>query len=177
MATLLLRLAAPLQSWGSGSKFNIRSTEREPTKSGVIGMIAAAAVMLCTVPVKADTVPVCPVPTAQQILLAQAAQANWTAYVNQAKANQEALTDSYAANIIAAHQNALINQAVLVHHYSIGSPNPDAAQASAEWAALNMVTAGQNAYAAAITLNPYYYPNCHPYYYQNYPYYYPYYCR
>lgn len=42
MATLLLRLAAPLQSWGSSSKFNIRMTEREPTKSGVIGMIAAA---------------------------------------------------------------------------------------------------------------------------------------
>jgi CRISPR system Cascade subunit CasD len=42
MATLLLRLAAPLQAWGSGSKFNIRTTEREPTKSGVIGMIAAA---------------------------------------------------------------------------------------------------------------------------------------
>lgn len=42
MATLLLRLAAPLQAWGSGSKFNIRNTGREPTKSGVIGMIAAA---------------------------------------------------------------------------------------------------------------------------------------
>ena len=42
MATLLLRLAAPLQAWGSGSKFNIRLTEREPTKSGVVGMIAAA---------------------------------------------------------------------------------------------------------------------------------------
>ena len=42
MATLLLRLAAPLQAWGSDSKFNIRSTEREPTKSGVIGMLAAA---------------------------------------------------------------------------------------------------------------------------------------
>lgn len=42
MATLLLRLAAPLQAWGCGSKFNIRTTEREPTKSGVIGMIAAA---------------------------------------------------------------------------------------------------------------------------------------
>ncbi|WP_294413416.1 type I-E CRISPR-associated protein Cas5/CasD [uncultured Ruminococcus sp.] len=42
MATLLLRLAAPLQAWGSGSKFNIRNTEREPTKSGVVGMIAAA---------------------------------------------------------------------------------------------------------------------------------------
>lgn len=42
MATLLLRLAAPLQSWGSSSKFNIRTTEREPTKSGMIGMLAAA---------------------------------------------------------------------------------------------------------------------------------------
>lgn len=42
MATLLLRLAAPLQAWGSSSKFNIRTTEREPTKSGIIGMIAAA---------------------------------------------------------------------------------------------------------------------------------------
>ncbi len=42
MATLMLRLAAPLQAWGSNSKFNIRTTEREPTKSGVIGMIAAA---------------------------------------------------------------------------------------------------------------------------------------
>ena len=42
MATLLLRLAAPLQAWGSDSKFNIRNTEREPTKSGVISMIAAA---------------------------------------------------------------------------------------------------------------------------------------
>ena len=42
MATLLLRLAAPLQAWGSSSKFNIRMTDREPTKSGVIGMIASA---------------------------------------------------------------------------------------------------------------------------------------
>lgn len=42
MATLLLRLAAPLQSWGSQSKFNIRLTDREPTKSGVVGMLAAA---------------------------------------------------------------------------------------------------------------------------------------
>lgn len=42
MATLLLRLAAPLQAWGCNSKFNTRNTEREPTKSGVIGMIAAA---------------------------------------------------------------------------------------------------------------------------------------
>ena len=42
MATLLLRLAAPLQSWGSDSKFETRKTDREPTKSGVIGLLAAA---------------------------------------------------------------------------------------------------------------------------------------
>ena len=41
-ATLLLRLAAPLQSWGHDSKFERRTTGREPTKSGVVGMIAAA---------------------------------------------------------------------------------------------------------------------------------------
>lgn len=42
MATLLLRLAAPLQSWGSDSKFETRKTDRMPTKSGVIGLLAAA---------------------------------------------------------------------------------------------------------------------------------------
>ena len=42
MATLLLRLAAPLQSWGVSSKFEIRETTKEPTKSGVIGLVAAA---------------------------------------------------------------------------------------------------------------------------------------
>lgn len=42
MPTLLLRLAAPLQSWGSSSKFEIRTTEKMPTKSGVVGMLAAA---------------------------------------------------------------------------------------------------------------------------------------
>ncbi len=42
MATLLLRLAAPMQSWGMDSKFEIRKTGREPTKSGVIGLLAAA---------------------------------------------------------------------------------------------------------------------------------------
>jgi CRISPR system Cascade subunit CasD len=41
-STLLLRLAGPLQAWGSGSKFNRRLTGRAPTKSGVIGMAAAA---------------------------------------------------------------------------------------------------------------------------------------
>jgi len=42
MSTLLLRLAAPLQSWGLESKFDTRNTQREPTKSGVLGLLAAA---------------------------------------------------------------------------------------------------------------------------------------
>lgn len=42
MSTLLLRLAAPLQSWGVDAKFDRRGTERLPTKSGVIGLVAAA---------------------------------------------------------------------------------------------------------------------------------------
>ena len=42
MSTLMLRLAAPLQSWGSSSKFETRTTEKMPTKSGVVGMLAAA---------------------------------------------------------------------------------------------------------------------------------------
>lgn len=42
MSTLLLRLAAPMQSWGADAKFDRRGTERFPTKSGVIGLIAAA---------------------------------------------------------------------------------------------------------------------------------------
>lgn len=42
MPVLLLRLAGPLQAWGSTSKFNRRATEREPTHSGVVGLLAAA---------------------------------------------------------------------------------------------------------------------------------------
>lgn len=42
MTTLLLRLAGPLQSWGCDSKFETRRTLNFPTKSGVIGLIAAA---------------------------------------------------------------------------------------------------------------------------------------
>lgn len=42
MSTLLLRLAAPMQSWGLDAKFDRRGTERTPTKSGVIGLVAAA---------------------------------------------------------------------------------------------------------------------------------------
>lgn len=42
MTTLLLRLAGPLQAWGDSSRFTQRLTRREPTKSGVLGMLAAA---------------------------------------------------------------------------------------------------------------------------------------
>ena len=42
MYTLLLRLGAPLQSWGSSSLFDTRETDYAPTKSGVVGMLAAA---------------------------------------------------------------------------------------------------------------------------------------
>ena len=42
MSVLLLRLAAPLQSWGDSSRFRRRATGRFPTKSGVLGMLAAA---------------------------------------------------------------------------------------------------------------------------------------
>lgn len=42
MPTLLLRLVGPLQSWGTTSRFNERDTGKEPSKSGVIGLLAAA---------------------------------------------------------------------------------------------------------------------------------------
>lgn len=42
MATLLMRLVGPMQSWGYKSAFELRNTFPEPTKSGVIGLICAA---------------------------------------------------------------------------------------------------------------------------------------
>ena len=42
MTTLLLRLAGPLQSWGEDSRSVRRDTEKAPTKSGVLGLLAAA---------------------------------------------------------------------------------------------------------------------------------------
>lgn len=39
---LLLRLTGPLQSWGTHSHFNERDTAPFPTRSGVIGLLAAA---------------------------------------------------------------------------------------------------------------------------------------
>lgn len=42
MSTLLLRLTAPLQAWGIDARFERRGTARTPSKSGVVGMLAAA---------------------------------------------------------------------------------------------------------------------------------------
>ncbi len=42
MSTLLLRLVGPMQSWGTSSRFDQRDTGKEPSKSGVIGLLAAA---------------------------------------------------------------------------------------------------------------------------------------
>lgn len=39
---LLMRLAGPMQSWGTQSRFTHRDTGREPSKSGVIGLLCAA---------------------------------------------------------------------------------------------------------------------------------------
>ncbi|MFD9793367.1 type I-E CRISPR-associated protein Cas5/CasD [Streptomyces sp. NPDC059070] len=41
-AVLTLRLAAPLQSWGGPSRYNRRETQPQPSKSGVLGLLAAA---------------------------------------------------------------------------------------------------------------------------------------
>lgn len=40
--TLLLRLVGPMQSWGLSSRFSERDTGLEPSKSGVVGILAAA---------------------------------------------------------------------------------------------------------------------------------------
>lgn len=42
MSVLLLRLAGPMQSWGVQSRFSMRDTRMEPSKSGVIGLLCAA---------------------------------------------------------------------------------------------------------------------------------------
>ena len=42
MSTLLLRLAGPMQAWGTASRFNIRQTGTYPSKSGVVGLLAAS---------------------------------------------------------------------------------------------------------------------------------------
>jgi CRISPR system Cascade subunit CasD len=42
MPTLLLRLIGPMQSWGTTSRFDERDTQLEPSKSGVVGLLACA---------------------------------------------------------------------------------------------------------------------------------------
>jgi len=42
MATLLIRLQGPLQSWGTTSRFDERDTQLEPSKSGMLGLVCAA---------------------------------------------------------------------------------------------------------------------------------------
>jgi len=42
MNTLLLRLNGAMQSWGVQSRFGVRDTGLEPSKSGVIGLLCAA---------------------------------------------------------------------------------------------------------------------------------------
>ncbi|QDT37590.1 type I-E CRISPR-associated protein Cas5/CasD [Stratiformator vulcanicus] len=42
MSILILRLTGPLQSWGTQSRFTVRDTGREPSKSGMIGILCAA---------------------------------------------------------------------------------------------------------------------------------------
>jgi CRISPR system Cascade subunit CasD len=42
MNTLLLRLVGPMQSWGVQSRFGVRDSGLEPSKSGVIGLLCAA---------------------------------------------------------------------------------------------------------------------------------------
>ncbi len=40
--TLLLRLVGPMQSWGTSSRYSERDSGSEPSKSGVVGILAAA---------------------------------------------------------------------------------------------------------------------------------------
>lgn len=42
MSVLVLTLAGPLQAWGSSSRFTTRATDDAPTKSGIVGLLAAA---------------------------------------------------------------------------------------------------------------------------------------
>jgi CRISPR system Cascade subunit CasD len=39
---LLLRLEGPLQSWGGRSRWDVRDTQTEPTKSGIVGLLGCA---------------------------------------------------------------------------------------------------------------------------------------
>lgn len=52
MTVLAVRLAGPLQSWGVESKFTRRRTQTEPSKSGVLGLLAAASGLRRTDPLE-----------------------------------------------------------------------------------------------------------------------------
>jgi CRISPR system Cascade subunit CasD len=52
MSTLLFRLAGPMQSWGTQSRFMDRDTGLEPSKSGVIGLCCAALGRPRTAPIE-----------------------------------------------------------------------------------------------------------------------------
>jgi CRISPR system Cascade subunit CasD len=39
---LILRLEGPLQSWGGRSRWDVRDTQPEPTKSGIVGLLGCA---------------------------------------------------------------------------------------------------------------------------------------
>ena len=40
--TLFLRLSGPMQSWGERARWSVRDTAPEPTKSGIVGLLACA---------------------------------------------------------------------------------------------------------------------------------------
>lgn len=42
MKTIILKLSGPLQAWGTNSHFETRHTERYPSKSAIIGLIAGS---------------------------------------------------------------------------------------------------------------------------------------
>lgn len=50
--TLILVLAGPLQAWGVGSRFSTRDTGAYPSKSGVVGLLAAAEGVRRTDPIE-----------------------------------------------------------------------------------------------------------------------------
>ncbi len=52
MTTLVLRLVGPMQSWGGSSRFARRGTEQAPTKSGIVGLLAAACGLRRTDPLE-----------------------------------------------------------------------------------------------------------------------------
>ncbi len=68
----------------------------------------------------------------------EAARCAWYEFINQKKAAQAALSSTYSDQIIESNQTALMNQAYLVHGLGWCYPNPVSAQATANWAYLNM---------------------------------------